>query len=375
MAAKQSVRVLVGTRKGAYVLDGDAGRKRWKVRGPFHAGGDVFQVIADPRAPGNVYAAVNSPWWGPMMYRSTDWGRKWSEVSVPQMPRKGDRKPPGPEGPPKYPVVNVWQIAPGVDSEPNSLLLGIDPASLWRTDDRGKTWEPFPGLNDHESKAKWGPGAGGLCLHTIIRDPQQPKRMYVGISAAGGFRSEDDGAHWKPINNGVFVSFLPEKAPEVGQCLHKLAMEPSDPATIYRQDHDGIYVTHDRGEKWTRIGRPLPYDFGFVVATASARPHEAYFAPVEPMSRLMQGNHLQVYRWNDRAKTWATMVPKGLFPGEFGTHRDALAADTLDPPGVYLGTTAGRVYWTPDGGKKWSEVPYQFPSIHSVTVASSSSAR
>jgi hypothetical protein len=268
--------------------------------------------------------------------------------------------------------VNVWQIAPGTESEPNSLLVGIDPASLWRSDDRGKSWVPFPGLNDHESRPKWNPGAGGMCLHTIIRDPEQPKRLYIGISAAGGFRSDDDGEHWKPINKGVNVSFLPEKAPEVGQCIHKLAMEPSDPNTLYRQDHDGIYVTHDRGEKFTRIGRPLPYDFGFVVATAPTRPHEAYFAPLEPMSRLTKGGQLQVYRWNDRAKTWGTMIPKGIFPGDFGAHRDALATDALDPPGIYLGTTGGRVYWTPDGGKRWDVVPYQFPSIHSVTTATSS---
>lgn len=376
MVAKREVRVWVGTRKGAFVLDGNADRKKWSIRGPYHVGRDVFQVKADPRTPGMVYAAVNSGWWGPMLYRSADWGKKWTEVAVPQMPRQKDRKSPMDPKAPAYPVKNVWQIAPGLDSEPDSLLLGIDPASLWRSDDRGKSWEPLLGLNEHETRPQWNPGAGGMCLHTILRDPEQPKRLYVGISAAGGFRSEDDGAHWTPINMGVPVSFLPEKNPTVGQCLHKMVFETSDPSTLYRMDHDGIFVTHDRGQKWSRTGRSLPYEFGFVVATAPARPHGAYFVPVDPTSRLMlEGNQVQVYRWNDTTRKWSTMVPKGMFPGAQGTHREALATDDLDPPGIYLGTTAGRVYWTPDGGTRWSEVPYQFPGIHSVTVSGPTAAR
>lgn len=368
MNPEGGVHVLVGTRKGAYLLDGDRTRRKWRVRGPYHEGLDVFQIVADPRAPGTVYSTANSPWWGPRMFRSIDWGRRWSEISVPQMP-KGRRAAPGPEGPPKYPVVNVWQIAPGRAEEPGSLLCGIDPASLWRSDDRGGSWIGYPGLNEHPTRDRWNPGAGGMCLHTILRDPKQPKRLYVAISAAGGFRSEDDGEHWTPVNRGVKIGFLPPGPHEVGQCLHKLAFEPSDPATLYRQDHDGIFVTHDRGERWTRIGRPLESDFGFVVATAPAAPGGAYFVPLRGQTRTTWGGHLQVFRWNESRRSWSQLIPKRQFPGDHGTHRDALATDSLDPAGVYLGTTTGRLYWSATGGKAWSELPYQFPAIQSVTVA------
>ena len=369
MRGNRDVRLLVGTRKGAYILDGDTARRKWTVRGPYHEGRDVFRIVADPREPGTVYAAANSPLWGPMMYRSANWGRSWTEISVPQMP-KGRRAAPGPDGPPRYPVVNVWQIAPGPDSESGSLLCGIDPASLWRSDDRGESWVGYPGLNEHPTRAKWNPGAGGLCLNTILRDPARPQRLYVAISAAGGFRSDDNGAHWSPINEGVKIGFLPPGKYEVGQCLHKLAFEPTDPSTLYRQDHDGIYVSRNRGERWTRVGRPLKSDFGFVVATAPAAPHGAYFVPLRGETRTTWGGQLQVFRWDERAHTWTQLVPKGQFPGDHGTHREALATDRLDPAGIYLGTTTGRIYWSATGGARWAEVPFQFPAIQSVAVAS-----
>lgn len=374
MGEENGVHVMVGTRKGAYVLEGDPGRRKWKVRGPFHEGRDVFQVVSDPRGPGVVYAAANSPWWGPMMYRSENWGRTWTDISVPQMP-KGKRKPPAGGEMPKYPVVNVWQIAPGRDEEPDSLLVGIDPASLWRSEDAGESWVGLKGLNEHPTRSRWNPGAGGLCLHTILRDPSNPKRLYAGISAAGGFRSEDDGAHWTPVNAGVIPGFLPPGTYDVGQCIHKLALEQTDPSTIYRQDHDGIYVSHNRGDRWTRVGKPLDSDFGFVVATAPAAPRRAFFVPLRGPTRTTLGGQLQIYRWDDAESSWTSLVPKGTFPGDHGTHRDALATDRLDPAGIYLGTTAGLLYWSANEGKSWGEVPYQFPGIHSVTVASPSVAR
>ncbi len=368
MAKDRTVRVLLGTRKGGYIVEGTTRRDRWKVRGPFHPGGDLFQMWADPREPGNVYAAANNSFWGPMLFRSTDWGKRWKEVSLPNMARRKDRPMPT-DGNPKYPIVNTWQIAPGRPSEPGSLLLGIDPASLWRSFDHGDSWTPVPGLNEHPSRGKWGPGAGGLCLHTILRDPTQPDRLYVAISAAGGFRSEDDGEHWSPINRGVHVDFMPDRHPEVGQCLHKLAFEPSDPRTLYRQDHSGIFVTHDRGDQWTRIGRPLKSDFGFVVATSPSSPNGAYFVPLEGQSRTTWDGQLQVYRWDDPARKWRTLLAKGAFPGAHGTHREGLAADGLDPTGIYLGTTTGHLFVSASGGRTWAKVPYDFPAIHSVTVA------
>jgi hypothetical protein len=374
MAKKETVHLLVGTRKGAYVLDGDSQRKKWKVRGPYHEGKDTYIVRADPREPGTVYAGVNSVFFGPMLYRSTDWGRKWKEISVPQMPRAKDRKVSFEEPPPSWPVVNIWQIVPGGEDEPGRLWMGIDPASLWRSDDRGNSWEPVPGLNDHPTRSKWGPGAGGLCLHTIAQDPSNPDRMYVGISAAGVFRTDDGGEHWAPRNKGVRVSFLPDKTPEFGQCVHKIILDPAKPSTVYRQDHDGIYVSRNGGDLWSRVGRPLEHDFGFVVAAPKSRPGEAYFVPLRPEPRFTLGDQLQMYRWSEKGRSWTSLVPKGLFTGSFGNHRDALATDDLDPPGVYFGTNNGNLFWSADAGRKWAEVPYTFPPIHSVTVASGSSS-
>lgn len=373
--ADRAVRVFVGTRKGAYVLDGDSARKKWKIRGPYHEGGDAFMVRADPREPGTVYAAVNHVFFGPMMFRSKDWGKKWTEISAPQMPRKKDRPMNFDQGPPKWPVANLWQIDPGREGQPGRLWLGLDPASLWRSDDRGESWEPVPGINEHETRPKWNPGAGGMCLHSIVQDPSNPNRMYVGISAAGVFRTEDGGAHWTPRNKGVRVSFLPEKEPEVGHCVHKIIMDPANPDLIYRQDHDGIYVSRNRGDLWNRIGRPLESDFGFVVGAPSARPGEAYFVPLAAEGRFTLGNQLQVYRWAEKGRSWTPLVKKGLFPGGFGNHRESLATDALDPPGIYFGTNNGVLFWSPNEGRTWAQVPYQFPGIHSVTVAGPASAR
>jgi hypothetical protein len=371
----RKVRLFVGTKKGAYVLEGDSSRKKWKVRGPYHEGRDTFMVKPDPREPGTVYAAANDVFFGPMLFRSTDWGRKWPEISVPQMPRQKDRKVRFDAPPPKWPVANVWQIVPGREDEPGRLWLGIDPATLWRSDDRGDSWEPILGINEHETREKWGQGAGGQCLHTFIQDPSDPNRMYVGISGAGVFRSDDGGAHWTPRNVGVRVSFLPDKTPPFGQCVHKFILDPANPNTIYRQDHDGIFVSHNRGDHWSRIGRSLDFDFGFAVGAPSARPGEAYFVPLNPMPRFTLGNQLQVYHWSEKGRSWSPLVAKGQFPGGFGNHRDALATDDLDPPGIYFGTNNGNLFWSPNGGKKWVMVPYQFPSIHSVTVSSPASAR
>lgn len=368
---EKKVRLYIGTRKGGYVAESDLKRKKWSVKGPFQAGKDVFHVSPDPRHPGQVYAAVNSPWVGPMLLRSTDHGRSWKEIPPPMMTVSKKRPPLNfDQGPPKHAIVNLWHVEPGPVSEPDTLFVGVDPASLFRSDDRGQSWSPVSGLNEHETRPKWNPGAGGLCLHTILLDPTRPKRMYVGISAAGTFRSDDAGDHWRPVNRGVKVSFMPEKFPEFGQCVHKVALDPSDPSIAYRQDHDGIYVSHDGMESWKHIGKPLPEDFGFVTAVSPAKPGQAYFVPLLPMERTAPKGRLQVYRWTERTKQWAPTIPaKGGWTGDLGTHREGLAIDGLDPHGIYLGTTTGQLIYSPDGDRHWSEIPYHFPGIHSVEVS------
>lgn len=363
------VRVLVGTRKGAYVLETDRSRRRFKVRGPFHPGNDVFHVVADPRHPGEVYALVNSPFFGPMLSKSTDWGARWKEIATPLLPKRSDRQPSFDPKASPGPLVNLWHLEPGRPETPDTLYLGVDPASLFVSEDRGASWSPATALNDHPTRPKWNPGAGGMCLHTILWDPARKDRMYVGISAAGVFRTDDGGASWVPKNQGVAVSFLPEKRPEVGQCVHHVAMDPGRPERLFRQDHDGIFVSPDAGDHWKRIGRPLFSDFGFVVATTPSLPGEAFFVPLEGQMRTGQNGQIQVYRWSERTGRWSPTLHGRPFPGDVGTHREGLAADALDPAGIYLGTTGGQILYSRDGARHWAEVPYRFPAIHSVAVA------
>jgi hypothetical protein len=378
MVRDSSVRVYLGTRKGSYVVKTDRKRRKFSVARPAHEGRDVFHVAPDPRRPGDVYAAVNSSWFGSMLFRSGNYGAKWTEVGTPMMTRSVASPPADAAEPPgksRGPIVNLWHIEPGPESEPNRVYVGVDPAALYVSDDRGDSWEGVPGINEHATREKWNPGAGGMCLHNIILDPENPKRMYIGISAAGTFRSDDGGATFRPMNRGVVVSFLPEKNPEFGQCVHHVAMDGGDGQLFYRQDHDGIYVSHDRMESWTHVGKALKNDFGFVTATPRAQPGTAYFMPVPGSSRVTGTGGFQVYRWTERDRRFRPLVRPGQFPGQFGTHREGLAVDALDPAGIYVGTTTGQLFVSPDAGKSWSLVPYQFPGIHSVSVGSPASSR
>jgi photosystem II stability/assembly factor-like uncharacterized protein len=370
--AAAKVRILVGTRKGSYVVEGDRRRSRWKVHGPFQPGYDVFHVAADPRTPGTIYALANNGWWGPMLMRSRNWGKKWTEVSVPQTP-KSTKRPKPTDGPFQSAIVNLWHLTAGRADQPGTVYLGVDPASLWKSDDEGESWEPVRGLNQHATRPKWNPGAGGMCLHTILLDPEHSNRMHIGISAAGTFRTDDGGAHWTPTNKGVTTDFQPVKRPEVGQCVHKVAIDTGDSSVLYRQDHCGIYVSRNSADSWTRVGRYFDDDFGMGVATAPALPGRAFFAPLESTARTMKGERFQVQRWTEGSRSWSPMVSGRSFSGAFGLHREGLATDALNPAGIYLGTTTGQLFWSPDAGRSWKMVPYQFPGIHSVEVAGPSS--
>ncbi|MGD0250690.1 MAG: hypothetical protein ABSB97_07405 [Thermoplasmata archaeon] len=376
MVKNNRMRILVGTRKGTYVIEGDTRRKNWKVGPVAHAGGEVYHVVADPRHPGDVYAAVNNPFWGPAVQRSRNWGKTWKEITTPLTPRGKDRKPgineEDPTAPVKRPLMNLWHIEPGLPSEPNTLFLGADPHLLFRSPDLGSTWEPFESINDNPAKKDWAPGAGGACLHTILLDSRDARRLYIGMSAVGTFRSEDGGKSWKPTNKGVLAPFLPDKHPETGQCVHKVVADAADPDTFYRQDHGGMYVSHDRMEKWVRIGKPLGDDFGFCVASPPSAPGKAYFVRLDGMARVTGEGHFQVQEWNDKTRTWRKLLRPKDFPGHFGVQREGIATDNRDPAGIYVGTTTGQLFVSPDAGKSWRLVPFQFPGIHSVSVANAS---
>jgi hypothetical protein len=376
MTGDNRLQVLVGTRKGTYIVEGNRSRRKWRVGPVAHAGGDVFHVASDPRHPGDLYAAVNNSFWGPMIERSRNGGRTWKEIATPLTPVRKDRKPSfGDESAAKPPLINLWHIEPGLASEPSTIYLGADPHLLFRSSDLGASWEPIDAINQHPAKPTWSPGAGGACLHTILIDPRDPRRLYVGLSAVGTFRSEDAGRSWKPTNRGVLTPFLPGKPPETGQCVHHVAADAADPDTFYRQDHGGMYVTHDRMESWKRIGRPLGDDFGFGVASPPGAPGRAYFVRLDGEARVTGEGHFQVHEWNDRTRTWRKLVRPGAFPGHFGVQREGIATDALSPAGIYVGTTTGQLFVSPDAGRSWQLVPYQFPGIHSVSVAGPGAAQ
>lgn len=370
--ADKKVRVLVGTRKGGYVLESDRSRRKWKVASRVQMGTDVFHVVADPRSPGDLYAAVNTWFWGPLVYRSENYGKKWEEIGTPMLANTKSRQPRFDEKAGelrKQPIVNLWHIEPGHADEPDTMFLGVDPHMLYRSDNRGDSWEPVDGLNDHPSKPKWAPGAGGPCIHTIFTDPTRPKRIYAGISAAGLFRSDDGGKSWNLKNKGVETPFLPDKFSEVGQCVHKVAMDPKNPDLLYRQDHAGIYVSHDAGDSWKHVGKALKHDFGFVVATAPAMPGKAFFVPLHSERRITTNGGFQVVQWAESSDKFSNLMTPQRFPGEFGNHREALACDGLDPAGIYAGTSTGDLFFSRSAGKSWERVPFTFPGIHSVSVA------
>ncbi len=372
MGRNDRVWVLVGSRKGTYVVRGDAQRRRWTVGPVAHAGNEVYHVVADPRHPGHLYSLVNNMFWGPRVERSRNGGRSWEEVATPLAPRLKERtqqmNDAQPNAPVPRPLNNLWHLEPGLPSEPDTLYLGADPHLLFRSTDRGASWEPIDGINRHPDRDGWAPGFGGACLHTILLDPRDPRRLYVGMSAVGTFRSEDGGRSWAPKNRGVLAPFLPDKHPETGQCVHKVARDAADPDTFYRQDHGGMYVSHDRMDRWVRIGRPLGDDFGFGVASPPSAPGRAYFVRLDDAARVTGEGHFQVHEWNDRTRRWRTLVSPAAFPGHFGVHREGIATDRRDPPGIYVGTTTGQLFVSPDAGRTWRLVPFQFPAIHSVSV-------
>ncbi|MGI0131165.1 MAG: WD40/YVTN/BNR-like repeat-containing protein [Thermoplasmata archaeon] len=370
MKKDHKVRILLGTRKGSYVVEGDTGRKRWKVGPVSHEGGEVYHVVADPRHPGDLYAAVNSGFWGPMAQRSRNWGKSWKEIATPLTLGRKERTPEFDEAKvAKRPLINLWHFEPGLASEPDTVYLGADPHLLFRSNDLGGSWEPINAINQHPARENWSPGAGGACLHTILIDPRDSQRLYIGMSAVGTFRSDDGGASWKPTNKGVLAPFQPDKHPETGQCVHKVVADSADPDTFYRQDHGGMYVSHDRMDHWSRIGKPLGDDFGFGVASPPSTPGKAYFVRLDGMARVTGEGHMQVHEWDDKTRKWRKLLSSKAFPGHFGVQREGIATDGLTPPGIYIGTTTGQLFVSPDAGRSWRLIPFQFPGIHSVSVA------
>lgn len=344
--------LLIGTRKGGFVALSDADRKSWTVRGPAHKGVEVNHMHY---ADGVIHAVGKSAWWGPGLQMSRDLGGTWVE------PKEQIRFADGRD----LAVERIWIVAGGGNAP---LYAGLDPGALFRSSDGGDTWEEVRGLTDHPTREKWFPGNGGLMVHSMCIDPTNPARMFVGISAAGVFRTDDGGESWSPKNTGVNADFLPEKDPEVGHCVHHMEMHTSDPTTLYQQNHCGVYRSDDSGDSWTDISEGLPSRFGFPIAV---HPHDGdtiYVVPLEgDVNRVTMDGKFRVYRSRDRGRSWQALT-KGL-PQEHAYQnvmRSAMAVDQLDEPGVYVGTQGGHVVASFDEGDSWSTPFSWLPPIYSL---------
>jgi len=351
------IEVLVGTKKGAFILDSDATRQQWRVRGPFVDGWPVHHLVR--AGDGALYAGAGSPWYGATVFRSDDNGETWSQSSAGLT--YGD------DGPK---VTNIWHLAPTPDGR--TIYAGVEPAGLFRSDDRGDTWTHVAGLREHPSQPEWQPGNGGLILHSIALDPQDPKHMWVGISSVGAFETTDGGETWETRNKGVRADFYPGDPPEFGQCVHKMLIDPTDPDRLIQQNHCGVYRSDDGGSSWTEITNNLPSDFGFPMAVHHERPETLWVIPhsAPEAGRHMIDGHAAVWRSRDRGDTWQQLDAGLPIENAYLTVlREAMATDRLDPVGVYFGTSTGQVFGSNDEGDRWSLIADFLPDVWSVEAA------
>jgi hypothetical protein len=365
-----NVRVLVGTAKGAFILTSDKGRKKWKVDGPHFGGWEIYHLKGSPADPMRIYASQSSDWFGQVMHRSDDGGKSWETVGneFAYEGEVGEHK--WYDGTPHpWEFKRVWQLAPSL-SDPDTVYAGVEDAAMFRTKDGGKTWKELPGLRNTKGD-QWQPGAGGLCLHTILLDESNPERMYIAISAAGAFRTDDGGKTWKPINKGLKINNeLPEPEPEVGFCVHNLAMHPAKPDVVFMQKHWDVMRSDNAGDEWHEVSGNLPTDFGFPVAVHAHEPETIYVVPIKSDSEhYPPDGKLRVYRSRSGGNEWEALT-KGLPQSNVFVNilRNAFAVDTLDECGVYFGTTGGDVYVSPDSGDNWMPIVSDLPRVFSVEV-------
>jgi hypothetical protein len=388
-----SVRVLIGTKKGAFIATADGTRKKWSIEGPHFGGWEIYHMKGSPIDPDRIYVSQTSGWFGQIIQRSDDGGKTWT---IP-----GGEKMPDPYDPPAgqsnnfaydtsektgapltthqwydgtqhpWEFKRVWHIEPSL-TDPDTAYAGVEDAAIFRTKDGGKSWHELASLRKQQGE-KWAPGAGGMGLHTILIDPTNHDRIYIAISAAGAFRTDDGGKNWKPINRGLHSDFMPDPDAEIGHCVHRIALHPSKPETVFMQKHWDIMRTDNAGEQWEEVSGNLPSDFGFPIDVHAHEPETIYVVPITSDSlHYPPEGKLRVYRNKTGGRdpqAWEPLT-KGL-PQEHcyvNVLRDAMAVDTLDDCGVYFGTTGGDVYCSPDGGDTWTAVANNLPGVLSVEV-------
>lgn len=389
-----AIRVLVGTRKGAFILTSDGKRQKWEVSGPLFAGWEIYHMKGSPADPNRLYASQTSGWFGQIIQRSDDLGKTWHQPGTP----------PGeptttPEGMPKgesnkfvydtspetgkpltthqwydgtqhpWEFKRVWHLEPSLN-DPDSVYAGVEDAAMFRSTDGGKSWHELAGLRGHGTGPQWSPGAGGMGLHTILIDPKNQARMYIAISAAGVFRTDDGGKTWAPKNRGLKSNYMPDPNAEIGFCVHRLAMHGSRPNVLFMQLHWDVMRSDDSGDSWREVSGNLPTDFGFVIDVHAHEPDTIYVVPIKNDSEhFVHEGKLRVFRSKKGGNEWEPLI-NGL-PQEncyVNVLRDAMSTDALDPGGVYFGTTGGQVYASADGGDHWSAIVRDLPAVLSVEV-------
>jgi len=386
------VRVLAGTRKGLFILTADGARKNWDISGPHFAGWEIYHAKGSPVDPNRIYVSQTSGWFGQVIQRSNDGGKTWFQPGTP--PGESTT---GPGGMPKgesnkfvydtsketgapltthqwydgtqhpWEFKRVWHLEPSL-TDPDTVLAGIEDAALFRSTDGGKSWHELAGLRGHGTGPKWQPGAGGMCLHTVIQDPKNPKRIYIAISAAGAFRTDDDGKTWKPINRGLRSPYIPDPEAEIGHCVHHVAIHPSRPDVLFMQKHWDVMRSDNAGDKWHEVSGNLPTDFGFVIDVHAHEPETIYVAPIKSDGEhYVHEGKLRVYRSRSGGNEWEALT-NGLPQKDCYVNilRDAMSVDTLDSCGVYFGTTGGQVYCSPDAGNTWAPIVRDLPAVLSV---------
>jgi hypothetical protein len=385
------VRVLVGTHKGAFILSSDGKRKNWEVSEPLFAGWEIYHMKGSPADPNRIYASQTSGWFGQIIQRSSDGGKTWETPGGEKMPTPGEfpsgasnkfvydtsaetGKPltthqwyDGTQHP--WEFKRVWHLEPSL-TDPDTVFAGIEDAALFKSTDGAHSWHELPGLRGHGTGPKWSPGAGGMGLHSILIDSKNPQRMYIAISAAGAFRTDDGGKCWKPINKGLKSNYIPDPDAEIGHCVHHIALHQSRPDTVFMQKHWDVMRTDNAGDQWREVSGNLPTDFGFVIDVHAHEPETIYVVPIKS-----DGHHfpidgkLQVYRSRTGGNEWEPLT-KGLPQRDCYVNvlRDAMAVDSLDSCGIYFGTTGGQVYCSPDAGDTWQPIAENLPAVFSVEV-------
>ena len=387
-----AIRILVGTRKGAFILSSNGKRKKWSIDGPHFAGWEIYHLKGSPVQPDRIYASQTSSWFGQIIQRSDDGGKTWSQPGSDGAGEKTEA-----EGMPQgesnmfvydtseatgrpltthqwydgtqhpWEFARVWHLEPSLD-DPDTCYAGVEDAALFKTEDGGVTWHELAGLRGHESGPNWAPGAGGMCLHTVVLDPANKNRIYCAISAAGTFRSDDAGRTWTPINHGLKSNYIPDPTAEVGHCVHRIAIHPSNPNTLFMQKHWDVMRSDDGGDSWREVSGNLPSDFGFPIAVHAHEPETIYVVPILSDSlHYPPDGKLRVYRSRSGGEEWEALT-RGL-PQEHcyvNVLRDAMAVDTADPCGIYFGTTGGQVYASRDSGDSWEAIVRDLPAVLSV---------